>query len=260
MSEGDVRVNGKPALDATNGEASRPVVDWSWATYKGSVKGCQEIHEGFAVNPPEMQRLLEGLRPALPKEQGRYAIFGCYALNTYNVPRETHDIDIAIAARDYDAVVAAAAASVEPPTFLKRTSDWQTVVVHPIRRAEKLADLVLAEANPVLDAILRNPKATRWLHVPRFGEAWVLAPEAVIATKYYSANDPARGTPRRVRDLSDVLETLQQPELDPPLDRALVRELVAAIPIPRASELFDRMISRIDAGKLPEFPWSALDE
>ena len=144
------------------------------------------------------------------------------------------------------------------PLVLERPSEWQAIVVHPGRRAPKLADVVLAEANPVLDAALRNPKATRWLHVPRFGEAWVLAPEAIVAAKYYSASDPARGM-RRVRDVSDMAETFAQAEIQP-LDRDLLRQLVAAVPLPRAAEIFERIVKELDAGKVPHFPWSALDE
>lgn len=260
MSEGTVRVGGEPAIERAKGARISIGHDYlgHGSEEFGPLEGLRETHEGFAVNPEYMQRFLAALRPLLPVEQGRYCIFGCYAFNCYNVPRETQDLDITFVADAYEPIVEGIERAGLPGLRVERRPRQALIIQERPEKAEKIGDIFIAEANPVLKAALRDPRGTRWFKVPRFGEAWVIAPEGIVAAKYYAASDPARGD-RRFADVWDMLSTFKERE-NQPIDMDLLRKLVAAVPLPRAAQIFESILGEIAAGRTPRFPWGALDE
>lgn len=229
-------------------------VDWSAMTDNGPLPEQRRYFEVRCVLPEATQKFLDVLRVSLPAEQGRYAVFGRFALNCYVEPRETQDIDVALISRDFEAIVEAVLAA-SPVAVKVRRGENQAMV---FQESRKIADIVRAEANPVIDAALRDTRGTRHLWIPRFGEAWALTPEAMLATKYYSATTPERGLERRLRDSADLVALLEPGES--PLDLELVRAFVARIPMPRAAEIFERFLQKVREGGAPGIIWGALDE
>jgi hypothetical protein len=191
--------------------------------------------------------------PRLPAEQGRYAVFGSFAFNTYNRPRETQDIDLAIVFKEIFRLAAEIEAD---PAFGVRVKRYLNQIII-LADNSKIADLVTAEADPVLKAALADTRGTRRAHVPRLGEAWVIAPEVLVAGKYSAATDPGRKPDRRLQDAADLTATLTGPTA---VDLDLVRHFVSLIRLPRAAELFERDLQRIQAGKIPRMLFGALDE
>jgi hypothetical protein len=230
-------------------------IDWSQKHVHttGSLDDYRRNYwEHIPMHSDKLRRLCDVLHPLLPREQRTYAIFGCFAYNSYNVPRETADIDVAIVLQAFDSIEAPLRRALEPEGYEFKRISGQTFVHHGAK--EKIADLVFAELNPVLLGALKHPKGTRFIHVPRLGDAWCIAPEAFIVAKFYSVSEPDRKAAKRFQDVHDMLETLDQPELQP-LDLELMRGFVRLVPWIGAPEKFEEIRAANAAGRPPTALW-----
>lgn len=240
MSEGDVKLPfGK--------------IDWSLQLVHttGSLVDYRKNWErDVEPHNKNLSRLLDVLHPILPPEQGKYAVFGCFAANSYNVPRETQDVDVAAVVTAFDSIETPLRVALEPEGFEFRRISGQTFVHHG---KEKLCDLVFAETDPVLLAALKHPRGTRFIHVPRLGDAWCVSPEAFIVSKFYAASEARRDT-KRFQDVFDMLSTLRQKE-NQPLDAELMRKFAGFVPFMGARETFEDILAAVAAGLTPKFPW-----
>src|SRR4051812_2674854 len=211
MSDPDVRI----PFESIERDRERMAAFWGWENVhfeSGTLADYRRSWEGSTVNPEWKQQFYDLVYRLLPQEQGRYAVFGCYAYNSYNLPRETQDLDLALTLSDFDGFLAKVKAAAAPDLNFERKPEGRISVYRHDEKADKVADFVIAEMNASLYASLRQPKGTRRVRVPRFGEAWALSPEAFIVAKFYSASEEHRGA-RRLQDAHDMVQTIQQKDV-----------------------------------------------
>lgn len=262
MSDSDVRLKfrGPPLDPAEKARVLARLRDeheriWWVFLEHGPLDACRKNYESLMPHNLNLYRFMQAVGPVLPPEQGKYAVFGCAAYNCYCVPRETSDIDIAVSGSWFSDVVGPIMKAT-PPDFTFEHLRIQTRAIDPANT--RVGDLFIAEANPVLEEALRDPRATHRIHVPRLGEAWTVKPEVIVATKYYAGSIPARGT-KRFQDVHDMLAVFSQPE-NQPIDMDLLWKLVRCIPLSQAESIFHSILERLKQGKLPYFPWGQLDD
>jgi hypothetical protein len=151
----------------------------------------------------DFQRVLTLIAEFFAREDRRFAVIGAFALQAYGFARATQDLDFVVEASCQDELIAHLA-SLGYET-LHRSSGYSNHL-HADPALGRI-DFVYVDAETA--AVIFSPPL-RHLELPQVSVP-VPRPEHVIAMKLHGiTNDPSR----TFRDLADVQELMQLPEID----------------------------------------------
>ena len=195
----------------------------------------------YAEVMEERAEMLAQLADVLSEVGSEHALVGGLAVGHHGRERATIDVDLLVPKRKLGRIRNA----LESRGYVVRTTDDQVRVYPPASdpdQAEAIADLVVAEANPVLRAAFEAVEPATILGQP----IQVVQRGALVALKFHAAMSRTRAHADRLQDVVDIERVITR-RFDE--EDAALAQRIAAHSYPGAEDDLSRLLADLRAGR-----------